>query len=468
MKKIFTLFGFIFIINYGFGQTTLINSAGDGGFETGTTVAANGWTSNGATNLWQIGNAPGGQTGVRCAYISNGGAGGTWTYTNSASKTSHLYRSVSFPAGETSITLSFKWKCQGESGYDRLLVYTNTAAPVSGTPASSTTAWGTAVLVGGPYNSNTTWQNVTITLPAALAGTTKNLIFTWQNDGSFGSNPPAAIDDVSLISSPPPPAPSNDLCAGATSLPCATTNLAGTTVNTTSVADPSGCGSNYGVWYTFVGDGQNTTISSTATFDHEMVISSGSCGSLTNITCEDAATSGGTETYTFAATNGVTYYVYIAHYSTSSSTTGTFTISRSCSAPPVAPPNDLCSGATNLPCGTSALAGTTVNSTNTAHGTACSELSISSGSCGTFTNVVCTDSPENHTFTTVNGVTYYVYVAYWTTGSTTGTFDISRSCSAPPAAPANDNCAGATALTVNPFNLYNYYVWNCFWSYSFC
>lgn len=271
-------------------------------------------------------------------------------------------------------------------------------------------------------------------------------------------------------------APTNDLCSGATSLPCATTNLAGTTVGSTNVADPVGCGSNYGVWYTFVGDGQSTTISSTATFDHEMVISSGSCGTLTNIVCDDAALSGSAETHTFTATNGVTYYVYIAHYSTSSSTTGTFTISRSCTAPPVAPANDLCSGATNLPCGTTALAGTTVNSTNTAHGTACTmsnygvwytfvgdgnnttidinnsydiELSISYGSCGSFTNVVCTDFPEDHTFTTINGATYYVYVADYSsfgTSSDVGTFDITRTCSAP-----GSECVPNTVIASLPY-----------------
>lgn len=144
----------------------------------------------------------------------------------------------------------------------------------------------------------------------------------------------------------------------------------------------------------------------------------------------------------------------------------------SCAAP-TAPANDLCSGATNLPCGTTALAGTTVNTTNTAHGTACTmsnygvwytfvgdgnnttidinnsydiELSISYGSCGSFTNVVCTDFPEDHTFTTINGATYYVYVAYWTTGSTTGTFDITRTCSAPGA-----ECTPNTVIASLPY-----------------
>jgi hypothetical protein len=276
--------------------------------------------------------------------------------------------------------------------------------------------------------------------------------------------------------------PPNDLCSGATNLPCGTSNLAGTTVNTTNVAHGTGCTmSNYGVWYTFVGNGQQTTISSTAGsgFDHEMAIASGSCGSLTNIVCRDAAGTGGTETYTFTTVNGVTYYVYIAHWSSGSTTTGTFTISRTCTAPPTPPSNDLCSGATNLPCGTTNLAGTTVNTTNVAHGTGClmsnygvwytfvgngqqttisstagsgydHEMAIASGSCGSLTNIVCRDAAlsggtETYTFNTVNGVTYYVYIADYASGSTTtGTFTISRTCTAP-SAPIQD-CIGAMTI----------------------
>lgn len=430
------------------------------------------------------------------------------------------------------------------------------------------------------------------------ANTTVNITVTNEADGSCTT--------TDVFTTPVTCPPVNDPCGSATALPCSTTNLAGTTVNTTNVADPSGCASNYGVWYSFAGDGQSTTISSVATFDHEMVISSGNCGSLTNITCEDGASSGGTETYTFTSAIATTYFVYIAHYSTGSSTTGTFTISRACFAPPTndepcaataatvnadllcgtvtagyvtsatntgiaacigsgadddvwfsfvatstvhnfdllnitgstsdlvheifdgpcgsvssigcsdpessqfsgftigntyyvrvytytatggqtsvfdlcigtppAPPsNNPCGSATALPCGTTNLAGTTVSTTNIAHGTGCSisnygvwytfvgdgqqttistnpgfdiELSISTGSCGSLTSVSCTDaSPESATFTSTNGVTYYVYIAHYSSGSTTtGTFTISRACFPPP---PNDEPCNATAVTVN-------------------
>lgn len=130
--------------------------------------------------------------------------------------------------------------------------------------------------------------------------------------------------------------PPNDACADAAVLSCGTSNLSGTTVGAVQgPVDPAGCAARYGVWYSFTGDGQSTTISSTASgWDHEMVIYSGACGSLTNLSCQDSGFSGGTESYTFVATNGVTYYIYISYWSTSGSTTGAFTISRTCTTPP--------------------------------------------------------------------------------------------------------------------------------------
>jgi hypothetical protein len=319
-----------------------------------------------------------------------------------------------------------------------------------------------------PNAANASLTNITVT-----PSTTYRLRLMRTN----GPNTNDMTGTICITKITPPSG--NFTCATATTLPCATTNLAGTTLGSSNTAHGTACSmANYGAWYTFVGDGQTTTISSTAGagYDHEMSISSGSCGSFTNLTCEDSGLSGGTETYTFTTTTGVNYYVYIAHYSSGSTTTGTFTISRTCSPAPTAPVNDLCVNATSLPCGTSNLAGTTVATTNVAHGTGCSmsnygvwytfvgdgnlttistnpafdiKLSIATGSCGSLTNIACTDtSPETATFTAVNGTTYYVYVAHWSTsGSTTGTFTISRTCSAPI---SNDNCSGAVGLTVNP------------------
>ncbi|MFM7726957.1 MAG: hypothetical protein ACKO7B_09650, partial [Flavobacteriales bacterium] len=43
-------------------------------------------------------------------------------------------------------------------------------------------------------------QTFTGTIPASFAGTTFRLIFSWKSDTSVGTNPPAAIDNIRLIS----------------------------------------------------------------------------------------------------------------------------------------------------------------------------------------------------------------------------------------------------------------------------
>lgn len=452
-------FTFLFVLftSLAFGQTTLISpTVNNGGFEnnlTGWTTAQNNTDNKGS---WYDGTATT-YAGTRSAYISNN-TGTTNTYTGDAGRVQHLYRQVTFPAGETIINLSFYWKCQGESvsnDYDNLKVFVSDTEPTAGNQKPQ------ADRVGATWynDKGTTWQNASITLPAALAGTTKYLIFQWKQDASTANQPPAAIDNITLTTQ----GSTNFTCATAKSLPCGTTSLAGTTVGTTSVAHGTGCSmSNYGAWYTFIGDGQQTTISSTAAsgFDHEMSISYGSCDEKTSVICKDGVVSGATETHTFTPVNGTRYYVYIGHYTDGSTSTGSFTISRTCTAAPTAPANDLCANATNLPCGTTSLAGTTLNTTSIANTSGCAnmsnygvwytflgdgqqttittnpsfdiKLSVSTGTCGSLANIVCTDTtPETATFTTVNGTRYYVYIAsYGSSSTTTGTFTISRSCAA--------------------------------------
>src|SRR5688572_4673984 len=102
-------------------QTTLIDPLGDGGFETGATFAANGWSNdNGvAVNQWFLGTVPPGFTN-RSAYVSNT-AGATWTYTITSTSVVHFWRDITFPAGETNIALTFNWQALGEtSSFDAL------------------------------------------------------------------------------------------------------------------------------------------------------------------------------------------------------------------------------------------------------------------------------------------------------------------------------------------------------------
>src|SRR5690554_3251264 len=125
------------------------------------------------------------------------------------------------------------------------------------------------------------------------------------------------------------PPPSNETCATATALQCGD-SISGTSAGSAGTQEGSGCtlGAN-GVWYTFTGYGGDITIDVTASFDHELAITSGTCGALVNVGCEDSST--GAESYTITnSVDGETYYVYIANWSGSSTTTGTHTIALTC------------------------------------------------------------------------------------------------------------------------------------------
>jgi subtilisin-like proprotein convertase family protein len=201
--------------------TTLLSPTGDGGFETGASFPANGWTLvNDASHIWRVGAVAVPFAGARSAFISNDG-GVSYAYTNTVAQTSHFYRDLTVPAGESVINLSFQIKVTGESGWDRLLVYTapTSVTPVAGTPAAnSTTLTGATLVYTGVPLSGSAYTAQSVVLSPALAGTTFRLIFTWQNDDTLGTNPPASLDNISVISDTPPPPPANDLCSGAIAL----------------------------------------------------------------------------------------------------------------------------------------------------------------------------------------------------------------------------------------------------------
>lgn len=211
---------FMFLLFSGFNlsaQTVLLNPNGDGGFENGATFAANGWTAvNGTTNTWNVGTVPGWFTGTGGAYVSND-AGVTWGYNNATLNRSHFYRDVTFPAGAASVVLNFDWRGNGnDTTWDNLLVYimdtsiTPTTAGPTGTN-TTTTGWtgytngtsGYYLLQRNGTAVPSTTTNVSYTLTAAqlsyVSGSTKRLVFVWKNDGSGGANPPASVDNISVV-----------------------------------------------------------------------------------------------------------------------------------------------------------------------------------------------------------------------------------------------------------------------------
>lgn len=269
--------------------------------------------------FWFAGNAPGGS----CPGVT---VSGNSTYSSAVTITD-VPAQPSTISGSTSV-------CSGTS-----LTYSVTNV------AGVTYNWGFPA--GWTQTGGGTSNSVTVT-----AGTTGGTITVTPSNGC--GNGTARTLSVSATASP-----TNTTCSTATQLPCGTSALAGTTSCTSGAAHglPGYSVSNYGVWYTFAGDGNTTTITSTANFDHEMDIVSGSCGSFTAVAAADGYGSGGTETITFATTAGTTYYVYIAYYASGGSTTGTFTINRCCAT--ITGPTAICSGATGNSFSIPAMSGST-------------------------------------------------------------------------------------------------------------
>lgn len=226
-------------------------------------------------------------------------------------------------------------------------------ATISWTENSGATSWIVEYSTNSDF-ANATSVNVntnpaTITIPGIVSATP----YYFQVKSNCGGEQSSWSEEIYLCVPP-----SNISCATATTLSCGA-SLNGTTFCTPGTAHgiPGVTISNYGVWYTFVGDGNLTTISSTAAsgFYHEMDIMSGSCGNYTLITDQDLSYNGGTETFTFLTENGVNYYVYIASTYTDA-TTGTFTISRTCEEYVCNSSNTITLNSTqtvNIGCGTS-------------------------------------------------------------------------------------------------------------------
>lgn len=488
-----------FVIQSLLGQTTLISPTGDGGFETGSTFAANSWTVvNHTTNTWQVGTAATAYAGARGAYVSNDG-GTTWAYTTTVSQTSHFYRDIAVPAGESVINLSFYWKGNGESSWDRLLVYTapTSVTPVAGTPASnSTTLTGATLVYTQASNAQSSYTQANVTLAGSLAGTTFRLIFTWQNDSSGGTSPGAAIDNIGLTSAIPPPPPANDNCANATALTVnndyncgSTTN--GTTISATQSSETapscSATGVDDDVWYSFVSTGtQHQVKISGATNTTAIAIYSGACGSLIQITGACASTTSGTATLNLTGLTSLTNY-YVRVYTTSTGVASNFTMCIG--TPPPPPPNDDPCGAISITiAGTCAFTQYTTESATASPGipapgcagsvfidvwfkfvvpssgaiiintntgvitdSGMAIYSSSDNTCnGTLTLIECDDddSPNGTmSFISRKGLTpgATIFIRFWEYGGdNNGTFNI---CVADVA--SNDECVGAKTLSVS-------------------
>ena len=164
------------------------------------------WAINNATNGWYIDSLD----QRRCMFISNDN-GASNAYTISTSGYSWAWVDVTLAGGVYGI--NFDWRAQGESTWDYLRVVLVPSSvyldPTYATWGSSST-FSTSLPAGwinastsptGLYKLNlaSAWSHFSgeVQVPDSMAGT-YHLAILWVNDASTGTQPPAAIDNISF------------------------------------------------------------------------------------------------------------------------------------------------------------------------------------------------------------------------------------------------------------------------------
>ena len=159
------------------------------------------WTlANGTlANRWYIGSVTN-NGGSNSLFVSDDGT--SLNYTITSSSVVYAYCDVMIPTAGN-YAYSFDWMCNGESNYDYLRVALvpasidlepNTSYP-SGFGTGSLPAQWIALDGGSKLNLQSNWQTRASDLYIANAGV-YHLVFTFRCDGSGGSAPAGAIDNV--------------------------------------------------------------------------------------------------------------------------------------------------------------------------------------------------------------------------------------------------------------------------------
>ncbi len=96
-------------------------------------------------------------------------------------------RYIQFPEA-LNFKLAFDVKGIGENGFDELYVHLVPNGQIANESNQI-----------GAYSSISSWERQEILLPASYSGQTMQLVLRWYNDFMSGTNPPAAVDNISLV-----------------------------------------------------------------------------------------------------------------------------------------------------------------------------------------------------------------------------------------------------------------------------
>jgi len=159
--------------------------------------ATHGWTlSNGTqVNQWVVGSAVS-NGGTKSLYISNDN-GVNNNYNNTSTSVVHAYKDFTIPANVSEIALGFDWRALAESGWDYLRVW---LVPSTFTPTLGTEIGGAADRIDlfGELSASTAFKRQQLIRSINNYTGSFRIVFQWRNDGIFGDNPAAAIDNVEI------------------------------------------------------------------------------------------------------------------------------------------------------------------------------------------------------------------------------------------------------------------------------
>ncbi len=251
-------------------------------------------------------------------------------------------------------------------------------------------------------------------------------------------------------------APSNDNCANATvisSFPYSSGSLYNyCSTNDVPASQTAGCGIHYNnVWYRVTGTGDQLTAStcSAASFDTEIHVYTGACGSMTEVVCNDDGSGCGLQSsVSWCTTAGTTYYISVGAYGSTGFGTYTLSVTAAPYATPVAGSNTpVCNGSTLNLTG-SGVAGSTFSWTGPSSYTSADQnpsLSPANGTmtgnyivtitsptgCTTSANTDVTIDVTNPSYVGYSNISGYQYqesaTVYWVKGGNNFSIDITHS-----------------------------------------
>jgi hypothetical protein len=346
--------------------------------------------------------------------------------------------------------------------------------------------WQSAPAAGGPWTNIVGATSTPYTLTPPSGTTFYRCVLTCSTSGLTANSSTTSISNTA-------PVVSNNECATATPVPVnaapGCSSIVSGTVNCSSASpDANTCfgTADDDVWFSFVATGATINISlinvAGSTTDLYHSVYSGTCGSLTNLSCSDPNTSSVT-----GLIPGNTYFIRVYTWTSTPNQTTTFDVCLENPCPGGAPVNDECTNATLLgvasgvcstpTAGTISCATPSVQA-NTCFGTADDDVwyrfvatgptavidltsisgsttdmyhSVYSGTCGAIgAPLVCSDPNSSSVTGLTAGNTYYIRVyTYTSTGSQTVSFNICVTNPCPGGAPANDECTSATSIPVS-------------------